>query len=158
LATGTHEETAAVVQAAPYLIQHLSGNNNALVEQCAWALGNISADCVECRDVIRANGILKPLLAILQISKYKHSQYSDWLVDMPHRYTSGVQQSRQSHSLARTAAFALANQARGQNPRLEEILNLNAAPILVRILDKNFNKSDQMSDEAGGGYPSILLS
>eukprot|EP00026_Physarum_polycephalum_P003568 Phypoly_transcript_03581.p1 GENE.Phypoly_transcript_03581~~Phypoly_transcript_03581.p1 ORF type:complete len:510 (+),score=54.89 Phypoly_transcript_03581:807-2336(+) len=129
LATGTHEETAAVVQAAPYLIQHLSGNNNALVEQCAWALGNISADCLEHRDVLRANGIIKPLLTILR------------------RYTSSS--TRQSHSLARTAAFALANQARGQNPKIEDILNLNAAPILVQILANNIQKNDEMNDGTG---------
>ena len=152
-----------MLPAAPYMIQHLSGNNNALVEQCAWALGNISADCVEYRDVLRANGILKPLLTILQISQenQKNQRNKQILcvpllrtVDQHHRYTSSG--TRQAHSLARTAAFALANQARGQSPRLEDILNLNAAPILVSVLAKNVQRSDEMSDGAGVGILQFI--
>jgi len=138
IATGTHEQTAAVLPAAPYLIQHLSGSNQILVEQCAWALGNISADCVGFRDILRANGVVKPLVFILE-------RYANSIVQQHHR-----QHSPQTLALVRTAAFALSNQARGQNAKLEDFLQLNIAPILVRILDTN----EEMTDDATAVVPT----
>lgn len=129
VATGTPEQTAAVLPAAPYLIQHLSGSNIALVEQCAWALGNISGDCVEHRDILRANGVLKPLISILQ--RYAHS--------------SPQHRTPQVLALARTAAFALSNQARGQNAHSEEFLQLGIAPTLAQVM----NDREEMTDDAG---------
>lgn len=74
------------------------------------------------------------------------------VVDLYHRYASSG--ARQSHSLARTVAFTLANQARGQNPKLEDFIHLNAAPIMVAILAKH-SETDEMSD-AGVGIPCML--
>jgi len=105
IASGTRDQTEKSLLAAPYLIQHVSGSNELLQEQCAWALGNMAGDCVQFRDVIRANGAIPPIVALL---------------------------NHKNPSVVRTAAFALANLARGQDPRLGEFFAANIAPPLVR--------------------------
>ncbi|KAK3745821.1 hypothetical protein QZH41_017144 [Actinostola sp. cb2023] len=67
LSAGTHEDTMAVLKAsAPYLITYLSGQNLQLQDQCAWALGNMSGDSVECRDMLRSQGIIVPMVNLLK--------------------------------------------------------------------------------------------
>jgi hypothetical protein len=65
IATGTHEQTATVMGAAPYLIGFVQGGNAVLKEQALWALGNLAADSQECRDVLFASGALPAIIATL---------------------------------------------------------------------------------------------
>ena len=68
LATGVHEDTMKVLKAsAAYLITYLSGQNIQLQDQCAWALGNFSGDSQECRDILRAQGIITPMVNLLKV-------------------------------------------------------------------------------------------
>ena len=68
LATGAHEDTMKVLKAsAAYLITYLSGQNVQLQDQCAWALGNFSGDSQECRDILRAQGIVVPMVNLLKV-------------------------------------------------------------------------------------------
>ena len=68
LATGVHEDTMKVLKAsAAYLITYLSGQNVQLQDQCAWALGNFSGDSQECRDILRAQGIVVPMVNLLKV-------------------------------------------------------------------------------------------
>lgn len=68
LATGVHEDTMKVLKAsAAYLITYLSGQNVQLQDQCAWALGNFSGDSQECRDILRAQGIVAPMVNLLKV-------------------------------------------------------------------------------------------
>eukprot|EP00741_Cyanophora_paradoxa_P014621 tig00020816_g14101.t1 len=53
IATGTHEETAAVAALSPQLIALAASGDAILQEQGAWALGNIAGDGVELRDKAR---------------------------------------------------------------------------------------------------------
>lgn len=70
LATGAHEDTMKVLKAsAAYLITYLSGQNVQLQDQCAWALGNFSGDSQECRDILRAQGIIVPMVNLLKVLK-----------------------------------------------------------------------------------------
>lgn len=74
LSAGTHEDTMTVLKAtAPYLITFLSGQNQQLQDQCAWALGNMSGDSVECRDMLRSQGIILPLVKLLHVSMTLYS-------------------------------------------------------------------------------------
>lgn len=69
MSAGTHEDTLTVLKAtAPYLITYLSGQNVQLQDQCAWALGNMSGDSVECRDLLRSQGIIGPMVNLLKVS------------------------------------------------------------------------------------------
>lgn len=68
LATGVHEDTMKVLKAsAVYLITYLSGQNVQLQDQCAWALGNFSGDSQECREILRAQGIIVPMVNLLKV-------------------------------------------------------------------------------------------
>ncbi|KAM9963190.1 hypothetical protein ACTFIW_006413 [Dictyostelium discoideum] len=59
------EYTKSIINITPFLINHLSGNNSTLQDQCAWALGNISLDSKEYRDLLIHQGILPPLVTLL---------------------------------------------------------------------------------------------
>lgn len=73
LATGVHEDTMKVLKAsAAYLVTYLSGQNVQLQDQCAWALGNFSGDSQECRDILRAQGIIAPMVNLLKVYIIKH--------------------------------------------------------------------------------------
>lgn len=68
LATGVHDDTMKVLKAsAAYLITYLSGQNVQLQDQCAWALGNFSGDSQECREILRAQGIIVPMVNLLKV-------------------------------------------------------------------------------------------
>ena len=72
LATGDHEDTMKVLKAsAVYLITYLSGQNVQLQDQCAWALGNFSGDSQECRDILRAQGIITPMVNLLKVFTFR---------------------------------------------------------------------------------------
>lgn len=38
-----------------------------LQDQCAWALGNIAGDSVECRKILHSQGCLPPLVKLLEV-------------------------------------------------------------------------------------------
>jgi hypothetical protein len=59
--------------ALPLLIDLIASSKEDNVrEQCLWALGNISADVNDCRDVLLDAGILPPLLWQLGIDSPPH--------------------------------------------------------------------------------------
>eukprot|EP01028_Stygiella_incarcerata_P010307 TRINITY_DN525_c0_g2_i1.p1 TRINITY_DN525_c0_g2~~TRINITY_DN525_c0_g2_i1.p1 ORF type:complete len:525 (-),score=142.61 TRINITY_DN525_c0_g2_i1:416-1990(-) len=65
IAHESSEETEAVLETGPYLIQCLSNGSELLAEQCAWALGNIAGESLEMRDVLVRNGAVRPLIDTL---------------------------------------------------------------------------------------------
>ncbi|XP_068689862.1 uncharacterized protein [Montipora capricornis] len=108
LATGVHEDTLKVLKAsAAYLITYLSGQNVQLQDQCAWALGNFSGDSQECRNILRAQGIVVPMVNLLKSP------------------VSTVVQS---------AAFALSNLARGEQVVAEEMLHAGIVSSILSLL------------------------
>ena len=64
-AGGAPDLCEAALDTAPLLIQFLDGQNLALVDQSAWALGNIAADGPKFRDRLKDNGALPPLIKLL---------------------------------------------------------------------------------------------
>lgn len=64
-AGGSPELCEAALNTAPHLIQFLDSQNLALVDQSAWALGNIAADGPKFRDRLKDNGVLPPLIKLL---------------------------------------------------------------------------------------------
>lgn len=67
IASGSSEQTQCVVQAGgiPYFIRLLSSKDMNVCEQAVWALGNIAGDGAQLRDAVLKNGVLDPLLALL---------------------------------------------------------------------------------------------
>lgn len=122
LATGDHEDTMKVLKAsAAYLITYLNGQNVQLQDQCAWALGNFSGDSQECRDMLRAQGIVVPMVNLLKSP------------------VSTVVQS---------AAFALSNLARGEQIIAEEMLQAGIVPSIISLLTPGHSSIDVASEVA----------
>jgi len=91
IATGSLEQTRAVLEAMPYLIQILSSDveRASIKEQVCWTIGNLAGESDEIRSTLLANGCLGPLSRCLE---------------------------GQDPSLARTSCWALSNLARGATP------------------------------------------
>lgn len=68
MAASVTEHTQQAINASPHLIGFLSSGNVLLQEQAAWGLGNMAADCPEARDLVLAQGVVMPILALLAVS------------------------------------------------------------------------------------------
>lgn len=71
IASGTSEQTKYVVKlgAVPLLVKMISENDEGLVDQSIWALGNISGDNEELRDTVLETNMLESVVALV----YKYS-------------------------------------------------------------------------------------
>eukprot|EP00761_Pharyngomonas_kirbyi_P000618 gb/GECH01000618.1/.p1 GENE.gb/GECH01000618.1/~~gb/GECH01000618.1/.p1 ORF type:complete len:267 (+),score=85.24 gb/GECH01000618.1/:1-801(+) len=69
IAIGTTEQTQQTLDAIPYMINILHGQNTILQEQAVSFLSNVAGDISEFRDIIIRNGALPPLIDILHSSK-----------------------------------------------------------------------------------------
>jgi importin subunit alpha-6/7 len=69
IAGGTHEDALKVIDAMPYFVAFLGGDNKPLQEQALWAVGNLAADCQEFRDHLMRSGALVPMIEIFTRSK-----------------------------------------------------------------------------------------
>ncbi len=65
ISAGTHEQAITVLPTAPYLINLIASSNKQLVEQAAWALGNLAADSPECRAVLVKNGAIPAVMKLM---------------------------------------------------------------------------------------------
>ncbi|XP_024402317.1 importin subunit alpha-9 [Physcomitrium patens] len=110
IASGDPEQTRAVEPALPLLILHLGEKNPArVVEQCAWALGNVAGEAEDLRDWLLRQGALSALARNL---------------------------SSPIITLVRTAAWALSNLIKGPNSRAAtELMKMDGiVDTLVRLV------------------------
>ncbi|KAG0269486.1 hypothetical protein BGZ95_002061 [Linnemannia exigua] len=106
-AGGSPELCEAALNTAPHLIQFLDSQNLALVDQSAWALGNIAADGPKFRDRLKDNGVLGPLIKLLESKDL---------------------------NLVQTACFALSNLARGEGAQQEALVKAGLLKPLLHHL------------------------
>ncbi|XP_064650858.1 importin subunit alpha-7-like [Lineus longissimus] len=122
ISAGVHEHAQVVLRlAAPYLITYLSSGNSLMQDQCAWALGNVAGDSAECRETLKKQGIVEPLISLLK---------SD---------NTGVQ---------RSASFALSNIARGHDMHTKDLMVAGVAPLLLNHLNYDESKLSVISEVA----------
>lgn len=127
IASGDHHQTALVLKAVPVLLQILSGTNPNLQDQASWTIGNIAGDSDEFRQVLIANGAVKPLMdyALVSASTSLNSQHNEAFDSYCDR--------------ARTAVWALSNITRGTTPAAE-FMNLNAMTSLIALMVTHTDK------------------
>eukprot|EP00123_Amoebidium_parasiticum_P013580 comp22041_c0_seq1/m.32009 comp22041_c0_seq1/g.32009 ORF comp22041_c0_seq1/g.32009 comp22041_c0_seq1/m.32009 type:complete len:496 (-) comp22041_c0_seq1:197-1684(-) len=106
ITAGQSHHTQSVLPTAPLLIGYLSGTSTQHQDLSAWALGNMAADGPETRDVLRAQGVLPPLVSLLRSS-----------VTPP--------------NVVEAVSFALSNLARGNNADLDEFVQLQCVPAIL---------------------------
>ncbi|EDV23576.1 uncharacterized protein TRIADDRAFT_58364 [Trichoplax adhaerens] len=143
ICTGNHKQTLQVTRlAAPYCITYLSGQNLAMQDQCAWAIGNMAGDGKKSRKLLVKQGVTKPLVSLLNAT---------------------------SENVIQSAAFALSNFTREDDINLKEMIDCNVLKYLTNHLQ--FDKEDKISFTilpdilhllhhitAKDGYDSVLLS
>ncbi|RDD44755.1 Importin subunit alpha-1 [Trichoplax sp. H2] len=143
ICTGNHKQTLQVTRlAAPYCITYLSGQNLAMQDQCAWAIGNMAGDGKKSRKLLVKQGVTKPLVSLLNAT---------------------------SENVIQSAAFALSNFTREDDINLKEMIDCNVLKYLTNHLQ--FDKEDKISFTilpdilhllhhitAKNGYDSVLLS
>ncbi|GKD54134.1 importin subunit alpha-9-like protein, partial [Tanacetum coccineum] len=114
IAAGKPEETRALLPTLPLLIAHLGEKSSlSVAEQCAWALGNVAGEGEELRDLLISQGALRPL---------------------------GRMMLSDNGSTVRTAAWALSNLIKGQDPEAAtELLNIDG---VVDAILRHLKKSD----------------
>lgn len=57
-----------VKSTSAYLITFLKGGSVLLQDQSAWALGNMAADSVDVRKMLKAQGVIEPLVQLVKVS------------------------------------------------------------------------------------------
>ncbi|KAG0095324.1 hypothetical protein BGZ93_006042 [Podila epicladia] len=106
-AGGSAELCEAALNTAPHLINFLESQNVALVDQAAWALGNIAAEGPKFRDRLKDNGALPPLIKLLQSKDL---------------------------NLVQTACFALSSMARGEGANQDALVKAGLIKPLLHHL------------------------
>ncbi|KAJ8312136.1 hypothetical protein KUTeg_009509, partial [Tegillarca granosa] len=120
ISAGTHKHALTVAQVvAPYLVTYLTSSIFPLQDQSAWALGNIAGDSLECRKLIQAQGVVVPLVGLLQ---------------SPHP------------SVVQSAAFALSNLARESTDIAREMMLANVIQFLQPHLVYSTENKDVLSE------------
>ncbi|KAF9430496.1 hypothetical protein BGZ94_006575 [Podila epigama] len=106
-AGGSVELCEAALNLAPTLIGFLDSQNLALVDQAAWAVGNIAAEGTKFRDRLKDNGVLPHLIKLLDSKDL---------------------------NLVQTSCFALSNLARGEGANHDEIVKAGVVRPLLHHL------------------------
>lgn len=105
IAAGTHNHAMTVMKfVAPYLASYLTGDNYLLQDQSSWAIGNLAGDSQECRNLIRSQGVVAPLIKLMQ---------------------------SQHPSVVQSAAFALSNLAKESVEISREMVHGHVIPALL---------------------------
>ncbi|XP_018442484.1 importin subunit alpha-9 isoform X5 [Raphanus sativus] len=79
IAAGKPEETKALLPALPLLIAHLGEKSSAPVaEQCSWAIGNVTGEGEDLRNVLLSQGALPPLARMIFPDKGSTVRTAAW--------------------------------------------------------------------------------
>lgn len=71
ITANNYENMMVVVKAtSAYLITFLKGGSILLQDQSAWALGNMAAESAEVREMLKMQGIIEPLVQLVEVSCY----------------------------------------------------------------------------------------
>lgn len=79
IAAGEPQQTKALLPALPLLIAHLGEKSSIpVMEQCAWAVGNVAGEGEELRNILLAQGALTPLARMMLSNKGSTAKTAAW--------------------------------------------------------------------------------
>ena len=65
------ENSLRIVKVAgAYLVTYLTSHSIQLQDLCAWTLGNLAGDGKECREMLRSQGIVSPMIHLLKVLQW----------------------------------------------------------------------------------------
>jgi len=117
ISAGTNLQTRCVIDkgAIPRFVKLLKSNNTILAEQAIWAIGNISGDSSEFRDIILSYGGLHPLINVIRRAK-----------------------EEKDDGIVKQGIWALSNLCRGKpEPKLKDIKD--AMPTFSRAIQEEYD-------------------
>ena len=115
------------------LRQLLATSQGELRDQTIWAFGNIAADCIACRDMLRGVGIVEMIVVVLS-AELQTQQHSSSITYRP----------------LRTGLWCLANLCRGgiQTISSNEVLNDAIHVASVVLSNRDLSRDDEMHADA----------
>lgn len=81
VASGDRQQTQTIIDKGGLrlFVQSLLSNNLDMVEQCIWAIGNISADSVHVRDMLNSMGAIDNMLVVYPKINTHKERYPTWV-------------------------------------------------------------------------------
>lgn len=81
VASGTRQQTQTIIDKGglQLFVKSLKSTNLELVEQCIWALGNISADSVHLRDMLNSMGAIDNMIHVYPAIRHHPERYPNWI-------------------------------------------------------------------------------
>eukprot|EP00009_Paramoeba_aestuarina_P007497 CAMPEP_0201518938 /NCGR_PEP_ID=MMETSP0161_2-20130828/9646_1 /ASSEMBLY_ACC=CAM_ASM_000251 /TAXON_ID=180227 /ORGANISM="Neoparamoeba aestuarina, Strain SoJaBio B1-5/56/2" /LENGTH=459 /DNA_ID=CAMNT_0047916855 /DNA_START=268 /DNA_END=1644 /DNA_ORIENTATION=+ len=162
ICSGNSDQTWAVVEAGgvPVLIRLLQSDIE-LAEQCVWALGNIAADSLQCRDILLDADVvegLRPFMTSKRISMMKNVTWtmSNLCNGVSDRHWPKIQsvlplfaQSLQwkDEEILKDVCWSLSYISGGTKERIQSVLNLNGN-ILRRLVQLLTHRSPSVQHAA----------
>lgn len=124
IASGTGEQTEYVARhgAIPPLVSMLGEDDDAIVDQAVWALGNMAGDCETIRDTVLSQGALFRILGLIE--KYRVA--------------------KEHIKILRNLTWLMANLCRGRNPPPAEDVMEVVEGVVERLV--TINDLDVVSD------------
>lgn len=146
--TSAHTETVVSGGSIPRFIRLLDSPNLDVVEQAAWALGNISGDSVAFRDIILSSGALLHL-SMISVSRISVLRNVTWAIsnicrgkpspaidDLKVAFPFLLKQlTIDDIEVQVDACFAISYLSEGDNERITEVVQAGFLPPIVNILE-----------------------
>ena len=154
ICSGNSNQTHAVVHAGaiPKFVRLLANTSHLnIVEQAAWAIGNIAGDGPELRDKVLEGGVLDPLLKLIDLPGVSVGflQNTTWTISNLCRnkepptelvYVNEILPSlvrllsHEDRQIKTDAGWAMSYLTDGTNDRIDMVLHHNSLPVLIHLL------------------------
>ncbi|CAO3703952.1 unnamed protein product [Rhizopus stolonifer] len=150
--SGTKEQTLRVIDAGavPILINLLLSGSVEIKEQVIWALGNMVGDCPEIRDLVLQQGIMTPLLSILNCTNRQstlcegawtlsnlccgRTSRCDWKLISPALPTLVHMLQNDSEAILVNVCWCLIYMTENTNDKIQKVVESNVCIRLVQLL------------------------
>lgn len=157
ICSGNSNQTHAVVHAGaiPKFVRLLANTTHLnIVEQAAWAIGNIAGDGPELRDKVLEGGVLDPLLKLIDLPNVSLGflQNTTWTISNLCRnkepptelsYVNEILPSlvkllgHTDRQIKTDAGWAMSYLTDGTNDRIDMVLHHNSLPVLIHLLSNS---------------------